>query len=103
MDFVNLSSQNNNFYFSISSENTNVLIANSKFSDTETMDIIFSLSINSISGDLNNDGDANILDIVILVEHILSSTTVELEGSDINNDGDTNILDVVQLVNIILN
>ena len=103
VDFVNLSSQDNNFYFSISSENTNVLIANSKFSDTETMDINFSLSINSITGDLNSDGDANILDIVILVEHILSSATVELEGSDINNDGDTNILDVVQLVNIILN
>ena len=103
VDFINLSSQDNNFYFNISSENTNVLIANSKFSDTETMDIIFSLSISSIAGDLNNDGDANILDIVILVEYILSSTTVELEGSDINNDGDANILDVVQLVNIILN
>ena len=66
------------------------------------MDIIFSLSINYIIGDLNNDGIVNILDIVILVEHILNPV-VELDGADINDDGDVNILDVVQLVNIILN
>ena len=100
---VSLHNQNNNFYFSISSEDTNVLIANSNYNDIETMDIIFTLSVNYIIGDLNNDGIVNILDIVILVEHILSPAAVELEGADINDDGDVNILDVVQLVNIILN
>ena len=67
------------------------------------MDIIFSLSVNYVIGDINNDGIVNILDIVILVEHILSPATVELDGADINDDGDVNILDVIQLVNIILN
>ena len=100
---VSLNHQNNNFYFSISSEDTNVLIANSNYNDIETMDIIFSLSVNYITGDLNNDGAVNILDIVILVEHILSPATVELEGADINYDGDVDILDIVQLVNIVLN
>ena len=100
---VSLYPQNNNFYFSISSEDTNVLVANSNYNDIETMDIIFSLSINHIIGDLNNDGIVNILDIVILVEHILSSAAVELEGADINDDGNIDVLDVVQLVNIILN
>ena len=99
---VSLDHQNNNFYFSISSEDTNVLIANSNYNDIETMDIIFSLSVNYIIGDLNNDGIVNILDIVILVEHILSQAAVELDGADINDDGDVNILDVVQLVNVIL-
>ena len=100
---MSLNSQNNNFYFSIYEGNTNVLVANSNYNDTESMNVFFSLSINDIIGDLNNDEIINILDIVILVEYILSPTTVELDGADINSDGDVNILDVIQLVNIILN
>ena len=53
-------------------------------------------------GDLNDDGNIDVLDVIILVNHILSPATVELEGADINNDGQVNILDVVALVNIIL-
>ena len=53
-------------------------------------------------GDLNNDNSVNILDVIILVNHILNSATVELDDADINNDGEVNILDVVALVNIIL-
>jgi hypothetical protein len=43
------------------------------------------------------------LDVVILVEYILSSTAPELDGSDINNDGNVNVIDIVLLVEIILN
>jgi len=53
-------------------------------------------------GDLNDDEVINILDIVILVQHILNPSNVELDGVDINNDGIINVLDVVQLLNIIL-
>ena len=56
----------------------------------------------SLNGDLNNDENINVLDVIILVNHILSPTAVELDGTDINNDGEVNILDVVILVNIIL-
>ena len=55
------------------------------------------------NGDLNDDGNVDVLDVIILVNHILSPTTMELDGADINNDGEVNILDVIQLVNIILN
>ena len=105
MDLVNLYPQNNNFYLSISSENTNVLIANSNYNGTESMNILFSISINQSNtvGDLNNDEAINILDVIILVEHILSPGATELDGADINNDGNINILDIVQLVNMILN
>ena len=54
------------------------------------------------SGDFNLDNMVNILDIILLVNHILSPATVELEGADINNDSEVNILDIVVLVNIIL-
>jgi glucose/arabinose dehydrogenase len=54
-------------------------------------------------GDLNDDSNVNVLDIIILVNHILNPATIELDGSDINDDGEVNILDIVHLVNIILN
>ena len=103
IQLINLYQQNNNFYFSISSQDTNVLIANSNYNDIEDRDIVFSLSINYFLGDLNNDTIINILDIIILVEHILNSEISDLDNADINDDGNVNILDVVQLVNIILN
>jgi len=53
-------------------------------------------------GDFNFDGSINVIDVIILVNHILSPAAVELEGSDINGDGFTNVIDIVQLVNIIL-
>ena len=56
----------------------------------------------TVSGDINSDGNIDILDVVMLVNHILNEDTSELEGADINNDGDINILDVVTLVSIIL-
>jgi len=60
-------------------------------------------SSDNMIGDLNNDEMVNVLDVVVLVNHILSPAAVELDGADINNDGSIDILDIVQLVNIILN
>jgi len=57
---------------------------------------------NYLLGDLNYDNSVDILDVIILVNHILSPAAVELDGTDINNDGEVNILDIVALVNIIL-
>ena len=51
-------------------------------------------------GDINYDGDVNVIDIVTLVNISLSNEYV-LQG-DLNNDGINNILDIVILVNIVL-
>ena len=56
----------------------------------------------SLTGDINGDGNINVLDVVMLVDHILNSDTSELESGDINSDGNINVLDVVVLVSIIL-
>ena len=58
----------------------------------------------SSAGDMNQDEILNILDIVLLVNIVLSNdpTATQLASGDINNDGVLNILDIVQLVNIIL-
>ena len=54
-----------------------------------------------ILGDLNGDGIPNILDLVSLVNLILSGEYMDI--GDLNEDGTLNILDVVLLANLILN
>ena len=53
-------------------------------------------------GDINGDDSVDILDIVILVNYILSGDTSELDGADINNDGTINIQDIVVTINLVL-
>ena len=52
-------------------------------------------------GDVNNDTILNVLDIVIMVNIVLSELDYN-ERADLNNVNMVNILDVVQLVNLIL-
>ena len=54
-----------------------------------------------LQGDMNEDGTLNILDVVALVNIILSGSEPNPLG-DMNGDGAYNILDVVILANIIL-
>ena len=51
-------------------------------------------------GDVNSDGQINILDIISLVNIILYDNGNEL--GDVNQDGQINILDIIVVVNIIL-
>ncbi|OUW60982.1 MAG: hypothetical protein CBD58_03780, partial [bacterium TMED198] len=57
--------------------------------------------INTLNGDFNNDGLVNILDVVQLLNSVL--TNENNNNFDINQDGIVNILDIVKLVDIILN
>jgi hypothetical protein len=54
------------------------------------------------SGDINADGAWNVLDVVALVNCVLSNSCDDCSG-DVNNDGAYNVLDVVALVNCVLN
>jgi len=56
-------------------------------------------------GDLNEDGQINVLDVVLEVNIILGTITptdLQLQVGDINGDGGINVLDVVLIVNLIL-
>ena len=52
-------------------------------------------------GDINEDNVLNVLDVVILVNTIL--TPIENPCADLNSDSTTNILDIVILIEMILN
>ena len=57
-------------------------------------------------GDVNYDGEINILDVLQIISYILGNSdfTDEQEFlSDLNSDDVINVLDVIQIVNIILN
>ena len=65
--------------------------------------VALKLSTNVISlGDINLDGQINIIDIVLVVEIILDSDNEYNLLGDLNEDGIINIIDVVQLVNLII-
>ena len=53
-----------------------------------------------LSGDLNDDGILNVLDVVIMNNLVLSGDCPDL--ADINGDDLCNVLDIVRLVNLIL-
>jgi len=53
------------------------------------------------TGDINEDDEVNILDVVMLINLVLSNEY--LSSGDLNEDLSLNILDIIQLVNIILN
>ena len=58
-----------------------------------------------LAGDVNKDGELNVLDIVALVQHIVGNTQLTgsaLQNADYNNDGDVNILDLVEMIGVIV-
>lgn len=68
----------------------------------------FSLTVESfqgISGDVNNDGDINVSDVVLSVSFILDQNDPDAYqewAADINSDGQINVVDIVLLVDFIL-
>ena len=59
----------------------------------------------AIPGDINQDDNVNVLDIVLLMGFILDfeePTTEQFEAGDVNGDGILNILDVVYIINEVI-
>ena len=96
-----LNPNNNNFYLNTISEELNVIIANSNFHSIDSNDISFSISINNQLGDMNADSEVDIIDVILVIELVLTNQYNDL--ADLNLDSAIDILDVVQLISIILN
>ena len=56
-------------------------------------------------GEVNGDGNRNVLDVVLIGNHIVGNITLEgddLAGADVNQDGSVNVLDSVVLQNYVV-
>ena len=100
----------NNFYMDL---NVNSVIPyyneNGYWIDpVDTLQILFDewydSSFNYNLGDINQDQIIDILDIITLVNYVLSNDPIGIEYflSDVNQDDIINILDIILVVNIIL-
>ena len=77
--------------------------ANFALYEDDFRDIIISNYPNTnpgIQGDVNGDDIVNILDVIQVVNVILSGDNPD--NSDLNSDGVVNVLDIISIVNIIL-
>lgn len=75
------------------------------YPNQEVTQNIYISSDNISSGDVNQDGIINVLDVVQIINIILGSfnpSQIEYDLADYNSDGQVNVLDIVSLVNIIL-
>ena len=71
--------------------------------DFEFSNIVIVISY--LSNDINQDGIWDVLDIILLINHILGENFLyesQLENADVNADGLINILDIIYINNIII-
>jgi len=83
-----------------------VITYDGPFDANQTYRIIEDLGFVGLKGDLNLDGDVNILDVMTLINYVLSEPdnipANILWASDINYSDDLNILDITKLVYFVL-
>lgn len=56
---------------------------------------------NGLKGDVNGDGDVNVIDITALIDVIMNDSTNP--RADVNEDGEINVMDITALIDIIMN
>ena len=85
------------------SNGNQVLIFNTNYDNIESNQISFTIDLDytDLLGDINYDGEINVVDAIIIVDMILDEQFDSL--ADINADESINIIDVVLLIDIILN
>ena len=59
-------------------------------------------STTTIVGDVNGDGDVNVIDITALIDVIMNDDTTN-PRADVNGDGEINVIDITALIDIIMN
>ena len=89
-------------YLNINNPNneSHALVLNSKYTGNTSQEVEMNISLNSLQGDINQDGAVNIQDIIITINIVLINGYNYL--ADINSDNEVNIQDIILLVNSIL-
>jgi hypothetical protein len=93
-------------------DNTNVTITNAEGTATLPLAQVQNMEFTNdagttpsvLIGDVNNDGEVSIGDVTALIDHLLGSTTsnINLAAADVNNDSEVTIADVTALIDRLL-
>ena len=102
-----LLNENNNINITSIEDGQQILIINTSYFNENSSQVNFTIQEieNNLIGDLNYDGEINVIDVIIIVNFVLLISIPddnEFYLSDINEDLNIDIIDVVQLINIIL-
>ncbi|UCE17311.1 MAG: PKD domain-containing protein [Gemmatimonadota bacterium] len=92
-------------YDSLGTYTVTLIASNTCGSDEESAPAFIVVSSCAIRGDVNSDGDVDLLDIITTANHILGIVTLEgdaLWAADCNGDGDIDLLDLIRIANVIL-
>ena len=103
-------SSNNNVYYTVEDGEITKHVETIIKYDCEATTVIYTKvelttgQTNPNLGDVNGDGEINITDVTLLVDHILGNENDAfiIENANVNGDDDINIGDVTDLINIIL-
>ena len=58
-----------------------------------------------LNGDINGDGNCNVQDIILMINHILDAMPLsddQVTLADMNHDGTVDIMDIIMVINIII-
>ena len=64
-------------------------------------DVVITANTVTVPGDVNGDGDVNVIDITALIDEIMNDGTNPC--ADVNGDGEINVIDITALIDIIMN
>ena len=69
-------------------------------------EFILNIDISSmLNGDINGDGNCNVQDIILMINHILDAMPLsddQVVLADMNHDGTVDIMDIIMVINIII-
>ncbi len=83
--------------------NVNIAFVSQAVEGTPSEPLSLSVGI-VLKGDVNGDGDVDIADAVVIVNHVVGKVTPSFfeAAADVNNDGDIDIADAVRIVNFVV-
>ena len=65
---------------------------------------LYSISSDVLYGDVNHDAQVDVMDIIIMVNYVIGTTTeIDIDAADFNQDNTIDVLDIVAVLNFILN
>ena len=93
----------------VDEDDPNYWFINNDYVFTRIINIPISISASSVnagSGDINQDGSVDVMDIIPIVSFILEGegvlTDEQMEIADVNGDGNVDVLDIIQIMNLIM-